>query len=73
MEPGENTTTEVDEDQFRYFQTACAAFSVTVMIEQIDIVGTCSLYASASEQNPGKYSMDHGHLHYIPLCEDTSI
>ena len=53
VEPGENTTSEIEEDEFRFFQTECAAFSVTIMIEQIDVVGTCSLYASTSMQNPG--------------------
>ncbi len=51
--PGENTTTEVEEDGFRFFQSECPAFSMTIMIEQIDLVGTCSLYASTSIQNPG--------------------
>ena len=54
MEPGDNTTTEVDEDGFRFFQSACPAFSVTIMIEQIDLVGSCSLYASNQIQNPGE-------------------
>ena len=58
--PGENTTTEVEEDKFRYFQSACPAFSQTVMIEQIDIIGKCSLYASASVQNPGRCGLFQG-------------
>ena len=58
VEPGENTTTEIEEDEFRFFQSECAAFSVTIMIEQIDLVGTCSLYASASVQNPGPLDGD---------------
>ena len=53
VEPGDNTTTEVEEDGFRFFQSECAAFSQTVMIEQIDLVGSCSLYASTQVQNPG--------------------
>ena len=54
VEPGDNTTTEVEEDGFRFFQSACPAFSVTIMIEQIDLVGSCSLYASSQVQNPGE-------------------
>ena len=53
MEPGANTTLEIEEDEFCFFQSRCAAFSPTVMIEQVDLVGTCSLYASSSLQNPG--------------------
>ena len=53
VEPGENTTTEVPEDGFRFFQTECAAFAVTVVIEQIDIKGRCHLYASNTVPNPG--------------------
>jgi len=52
--PGENTTTEVGEDHFRYFQTFCPAFSHFIMIEEVDLIGTCSLYASTTEQNPGE-------------------
>ena len=54
VEPGDNTTTDVEEDGFRFFQSVCPAFSVTIMIEQIDLVGSCSLYASNQIQNPGK-------------------
>jgi hypothetical protein len=54
VEPGDNTTTEVEEDGFRFFQSACPAFSLTIMIEQIDLVGSCSLYASNQVQNPGE-------------------
>ena len=53
VKPGENTTTEVPEDGFRFFQTEYTAFSLTVLIEQIDIVGRCNLYASNYIQNPG--------------------
>ena len=53
VEPGENTTTEVPEDGFRFFQTECTAFSTSVFIEQIDIYGRCSLYASNVISNPG--------------------
>lgn len=51
--PGENITTEVPEDGFRFFQTECAAFSVSVVIEQIDLYGRCNLYASTLKPNPG--------------------
>ena len=54
VEPGDNTTTEVEEDGFRFFQSACPAFSLTIMIEQIDLIGSCSLYASSQVQNPGE-------------------
>lgn len=53
VEPGENTTTEVPEDGFRFFQTECNAFSVSVVVEQIDLYGKCNLYASTSKPNPG--------------------
>nr|ABX90059.1 hedgling [Amphimedon queenslandica] len=53
VEPGENTTTEVPEDGFRFFQTECNAFSVSVVVEQIDLYGKCHLYASTSKPNPG--------------------
>lgn len=53
VEPGENTTTEVQEDGFRFFQTECTAFSASILIEQIDIQGQCSLYASDVVANPG--------------------
>lgn len=53
VEPGENTTTEVPEDGFRFFQTECNAFSISVVIEQIDLYGKCSLYASNVIPNPG--------------------
>ena len=53
VDPGENTTTEVPEDGFRFFQTECTAFSLTVLIEQIDIMGRCNLYASNYITNPG--------------------
>ena len=53
VEPGKNTTTEVPEDGFRFFQTECTAFSPFVIIEQIDIYGRCSLYASNVISNPG--------------------
>ena len=56
VEPGDNTTTEVEEDEFRFFQSECAAFSLTIMIEQIDLVGRSSLYASSTVQNPGPLS-----------------
>ena len=38
VEPGEDTRTEIEEDEFRFFESRCAAFSDTVMIEQIDLV-----------------------------------
>ena len=41
------------EDGFRFFQTECTAFSVSVVIEQIDLYGKCNLYASTSKPNPG--------------------
>ena len=53
LDPGENTTSEVDGDEFRYFKTECAAFSVTIIIEQTDHEGSCSLYASTEVQQPG--------------------
>lgn len=53
VEPGENTTTEVPEDGFRFFQTECLAFSLTILIEQVDIRGRCNLYASNHVKNPG--------------------
>ena len=53
LDPGENTTSEMDDDEFRYFQIECAAFSVTVLIEQTDHEGSCSLYASTVVQHPG--------------------
>ena len=53
VDPGENTTTDVPEDGLRYFQTECAAFSVMVLVELTDLVGTNFLFCSASEPNPG--------------------
>ena len=53
VEPGKNTTTEVPEDGFRFFQTECTAFSVSVVVEQIDVYGRCNLYASTVKANPG--------------------
>lgn len=53
VEPGQNTTTDVPGDSFRFFQTECNAFSVSVIIEQIDLYGQCHLYASSSKPNPG--------------------
>jgi hypothetical protein len=53
VDPGEETRNEIEEDEFRFFESRCEAFSDTVMIEQIDLVGQCSLYASWSVQNPG--------------------
>ena len=65
--PGENTTTEVEEDGFRFFQSECPAFSMTIMIEQIDLVGTCSLYASTSVQNPGTLLSYYNYTHCTVL------
>jgi hypothetical protein len=52
VKPGENTTTEVPEDGFRFFQAECTAFSAYVMVEQVDLSGLCSLYASSIKPNP---------------------
>lgn len=38
VDPGEETRNEIEEDEFRFFESRCAAFSDTVMIEQIDLV-----------------------------------
>lgn len=58
IEPGANTTTEVPEDGFRYFQTECVAYSFQVSIEITNIVGNCYLYASTVVSNPGPISND---------------
>ncbi len=54
---GDRMTTDVDEDHFRYFQSFCPAFSHFVKIEEIDIIGTCSMYASSTVQNPGEMGL----------------
>ena len=54
IHPGNSTIMNVDENHFRYFQTFCPAFSHFIMIEEVDLIGTCSLYASTTERNPGK-------------------
>ena len=51
--PGNDTDTDVDEDDFRYFQIQCPAFSDIVIVEQVDIVGHCAVYASTTVVNPG--------------------
>jgi len=51
--PGEAPETEVEEDDFKYFQVECGSFSDTIIIEQIDIVGRCAVYVSITEVNPG--------------------
>ena len=51
--PGNETETECEEDDFRYFQIECPAFSDTVIIEVIDIVGHCAVYVSTMIVNPG--------------------
>jgi hypothetical protein len=38
VDPGEETRNEIEEDEFRFFESRCEAFSDTVMIEQIDLV-----------------------------------
>jgi len=50
--PGKPTDGECDEDDFRYFQVKCPAFTETVIIEQLDIIGTSALYASIDIVNP---------------------
>ncbi len=71
--PGENTTTEVGEDHFRYFQTFCPAFSHFVMIEEVDIVGTCSLYASNSVQHPGEEDIVVAVYEYVCVCMSIRV
>ena len=51
--PGVTPETECGEDDFRYFQVECAAFTDTVIVEQIDIVGHCAVYVSIEVVNPG--------------------
>ena len=51
--PGKPTEGECDEDDFRYFEVTCPVFTETVIIEQLDIVGTCALYVSVEIVNPG--------------------
>ena len=51
--PGNDTDTDVDEDDFKYFQIQCPAFSDVVIVEQVDIVGHCAVYASTTVVNPG--------------------
>ena len=53
LPPGNETETECEEDDFRYFQIECPAFSDTVIIEVIDIVGHCAIYVSTTIVNPG--------------------
>jgi len=53
LPPGNETDTECEEDDFRYFQIECPAFSDTVIVEQIDIVGHCAIYVSTTIANPG--------------------
>lgn len=50
--PGDPTDGECDEDDFRYFEVQCPAFTETVIIEQLDIIGICALYASVTIVNP---------------------
>ena len=38
VDPGEEIRNEIEEDEFRFFESRCEAFSDTVMIEQIDLV-----------------------------------
>jgi len=57
--PGTPTDGECDEDDFRYFQVECPAFTETVIIEQLDIVGTCSLYVSVDIVNPSPVDPTH--------------
>ena len=52
MPPGKPTDGECDEDDFRYFEVTCPAFTETVIIEQLDIVGICALYVSVEIVNP---------------------
>ena len=51
--PGETPETEVEEDDFKYFQVECGRFTDFVIIEQIDIVGHCAVYVSITVVNPG--------------------
>ena len=52
MPPGTPTDGECDEDDFRYFVVTCPAFTETVIIEQLDMLGICALYASVEIVNP---------------------
>ena len=54
--PGETPETEVEEDDFKYFQVQCGTFSTTVIIEQYDIIGHCAVYVSLTIVNPGPLS-----------------
>ena len=53
LPPGEETETECEEDDFRYFQINCPVFSTTIIVEQIDVVGHCAIYVSITRVNPG--------------------
>ena len=53
LPPGNEAENECEEDDFRYFQIECPAFSGTVIVEQIDIVGHCAIYVSTTIVNPG--------------------
>jgi len=54
--PGETPETEVEEDDFKYFQVQCGEFTNTIIIEQVDIIGHCAIYASVTIINPGPVS-----------------
>ena len=49
--PGQNTTTEVPEDGWKYFQAKCDGLSGNVIISIHDIVGKTNIYASATVGN----------------------
>lgn len=46
----------MEEDDFKYFQVQCGVFTSKIIIEQVDIIGHCAVYASITIINPGPLS-----------------
>eukprot|EP00117_Sycon_ciliatum_P011161 scpid2447/ scgid12756/ Protocadherin Fat 4; Cadherin family member 14; FAT tumor suppressor homolog 4; Fat-like cadherin protein FAT-J len=53
--PGQNTTTEVPEDGYKYFQAKCAGLSGSVVVTIHNIVGNTHVFASTTIKNPNPW------------------
>jgi len=50
--PGNETETQVGQDEFKYFQLDCPLFADNVVIELTIISGQCAIYGSTVIPNP---------------------
>lgn len=71
--PGQNTTTDVPEDGFKYFKAKCSGLSGNVIISTYDIVGKVHIFASTTVRNTHDHFGGAFHTSYEGVQKKTAF